>query len=510
MDADAALIQVPVVGALGLVLSVALERLLRPLPPLRRPAAAWCVHAALWCGLYALLVLLLGRVWCAMAAASAVLLTLILVNNAKRRNLREPFLFQDYDYFLDALRFPRLFLPFLGLKSFCLAAVCFAAAVLCLLAERPPAARLALNGQLGGALGMLLVALLVLWRTAQRQSPALCFTPEEDIRRLGLSAFLWAYAIASRVPPVAVSPFRHVQRGMAPERPHLIAVQSESFFDARTLFSGIRADVLSCFDLMCAESVMHGPLRVPAWGANTVRSEFSFLTGIAARDMGVHQFNPYQTIAGGWAVDSLPGLLKKLGYRTICIHPYWARFYARDRVLRRLGFEDFLDISAFADAERAGAYVSDREVGRRILDLLDGATEPTFVFAITMENHGPLHLDTCRPDADENFYHSPPPSGCAELDAYLRHLRHADRMLHLLREGLEQASYSASLCFYGDHVPIMPAAYTVLEAPRGLVPYFCRHTRRLMNNAQRTPCGELPLTVEELSLRWLRSLQLAD
>lgn len=515
MAVDAALIEVPAVGAFGLALSVVLERFLRPKPLLRRPLAAWCVHAGLWCAVYASLVLLLGRVWCAMAASLAVLLTLVLVSNAKIKNLREPFLFQDYDYFLDAVRFPRLFLPFLGVKNFCLAAVCFAAAIFCLLAEVPPPARFALNGQVGGALLVLLAACLALRRLAHAPPLFLRFVPEDDLRRLGLTAFLWAYALASRVPPAAVSPFRQIKKAKPPIRPHLIAVQSESFFDARTLFNGIRPDVLSCFDAMCTEAALHGPLQVPAWGANTVRTEFSFLTGIAARDMGVHQFNPYQTIAGGWPVEALPGMLREQGYHTVCIHPYWGKFYARDRVLRQLGFEAFWDITAFASAERIGAYISDLEVGRRILEILNRTTVPTFLFVITMENHGPLHLDACPPTAEENFYHRPPPPGCEELTAYIRHLNHADQMLRLLREELVQAAFPASLCFYGDHVPIMPETYKVLRAPVGIVPYLCWHNCRLREALEDTTGRDLatrldiiPQHVHDLSLQWLHSLHL--
>lgn len=514
MAVDNALFQVLGTGVLGLGLSVGLECFLRPQPLLLgRPIGAWCIHAALWCAVYAILVLLLGRVWCAMAAASAILLTLVLVSNAKIRSLREPFLFQDYDYFLDALRFPRLFLPFLGVKNFCLAAVCFVAAIFCLLAEIPPTSRFFLNGQLGGALGILLAALALVWVQSRTQSLPLRFVPEEDMRLLGLTAFLWAYATTARTAPTAVSPFRLLRGNTTASKPHLIAVQSESFFDARSLFHGIRPEVLNCFDAMCTEAALHGPLQVPAWGANTVRTEFSFLTGIAARDMGVHQFNPYQTIAGGWMVDALPQMLKRLGYRTVCIHPYWASFYSRDRVLRQLGFEEFLDISAFSNAERAGAYVSDKEVGRRILELLHETDVPTFCFVITMENHGPLHLDTCLPDAGENFYHCLPPPGCEELDAYLRHLRHADQMLHLLRDGLEQETLAASLCFYGDHVPIMPTTYKVLQAPEGLVPYLCWHTRSLRKSLEERTSSDLAAThaatpqhVHKLSLQWLQSL----
>lgn len=517
MDVDGALLRTLAAGALGLALSAGIERFLLPRPFLLRPKAAWGTHVGLWCAAYALLVLLMGRPWCAMAAASAMLVTLVLVNNAKQKNLREPFLFQDYDYFLDTLRFPRLFLPFLGLKSFCLAAAFFALALAGVLRETPPPSRFDPYGQLGGVLILLAVAVLLLWR-AKRRPPAAGFEPEEDLRNLGLLPTLWAYAVASRALPDAASPFVGASAPARHCAPHLVAIQSESFFDARSFFAGIRPDVLRSFDMLRAEADIHGPLTVPAWGANTVRTEFSFLTGIEARLMGVHRFNPYQTVARGWAVDSLPLFLKKLGYRTICIHPYWARFYGRDRVLRQLGFDMFLDISAFDGAQRAGSYVSDEEVGKRIMHVLREATCPTFIFAITMENHGPLHLDPFRLERAENLYSFPPPDGCDELGTYLRHLRNADGMLHLLRTALDQAIFPASLCFYGDHVPIMPSAYNVLEAPAGIVPYLCWSNQGARDAAPRggksaasaaDATGEKrPLAVHDLAPAWLKSMEM--
>ena len=139
MGVEGAFFRVLAVGAVGLALSVGIERFLVPRPFLIRPKEAWGAHVALWCAVYTPLVLLMDRPWCALAATSAILVTLVLVSNAKYKSLREPFLFHDYDYFLDAIRYPRLFLPFLGLKSFCLAAVFFILALLGFLYEQPPA-----------------------------------------------------------------------------------------------------------------------------------------------------------------------------------------------------------------------------------------------------------------------------------------------------------------------------------------------------------------------------------
>ena len=91
---------------------------MRPRPLFSRPKEAWAIHIGVWLSVHAVLTVALGRPWFATAVLLAFLLMLVLVNNAKFKALREPFVFQDYDYFLDALRYPRMYIPFLGWWKF--------------------------------------------------------------------------------------------------------------------------------------------------------------------------------------------------------------------------------------------------------------------------------------------------------------------------------------------------------------------------------------------------------
>jgi phosphoglycerol transferase MdoB-like AlkP superfamily enzyme len=211
----------------------------------------------------------------------------------------------------------------------------------------------------------------------------------------------------------------------------------------------------------------------------------------------VHRFNPYRAIAGGSNVSSLASWLKRLGYRTICIHPYPASFYRRDRVYPRLGFDEFLDIRAFGEAERFGPYIGDAAVAEKIAAVLGEATGSVFIFAITMENHGPLHLEKVNPEDVVALYHTPPPDGCDDLTIYLRRLRNADRMIGALRQTLEQCPNPASLCWFGDHVPIMPKVYEILGEPDGATEYV------IWNNRSAALVFPDALAANELMMRWL-------
>ncbi|RDE50529.1 MAG: LTA synthase family protein [Candidatus Accumulibacter meliphilus] len=496
----------------GAGLCLLLERLLRPpvLPFWKWPLAALAIHLGVWLGLFTCLLLVLQRPLFAASALLAGMLFLVLVSNAKYHALREPFIFQDFEYFSDVFKHPRLYLPFLGAGKAALAVLAFGGAVYAGLAlEESLLLALSVGDFLTGSAMLALAAGLVLWWAARRKL-VVTFEAANDLCRLGLLGAMWRYGEEELLPCPLRSPFDGGSAGSTKatnpsrgEAAHLVVVQSESFFDPRRLDAGIRSEVLREFDALQAESACSGQLEVAAWGANTVRTEFAFLSGLAGEALGVHRFNPYRRLARQ-GVATLASFLQARGYRTICVHPYAASFYDRHKVFPRLGFDEFIDIRSFAGAARSGPYVGDLAVAEKVCSLLKSAGEqPLFVFVISMENHGPLHLEKMRPDEAERFYSRPPPAGCDELTIYLRHLRNADRMAGMLRAGLEALPGRSGLCWYGDHVPIMPDVYRTLGAPAGQTDYFIWR-----KNGQPKPGIRRDLKVEDLGSLFLQEMGL--
>lgn len=504
---DAAFVTVLMASLVGLVVSIAIEAMMSPRPSLVRPEAAWALHCGLWWVAHAAATLVLGRPWFGAGVVLAFLLMVVLVSNAKYRAMREPFVFQDYEYFVDTIRHPRLYIPFLGWKKFLGALTGFVLAfALGLWGEEVPEKRLAWCSQLGGIVitgGLGLILIFV----AKHCQLRVAYDPEKDTRVLGFLASMWRYAEEEKKPPTGISQFHRVAvKHDRMELPHLVAVQSESFFDPRPLFAGIRHDVLSEWDDLKGDALAYGKLRVPAWGANTVRTEFAFLTGLGEDRLGVHRFNPYRAIASGWRVSSIATFLRGLGYRTLCVHPYPGGFYRRDRVYPQLGFEVFYDIKAFDGARRAGPYISDAAVADFVAAIVQEAQGPVFVFVITMENHGPLHMERVAPGDVEALYNLAPPPECDELTIYLRHLRNASRMIASLRQSLDRCDRSASLCWYGDHVPIMPKVYEVFGVPGFDVEYVIWNNLKTNRHEPR----EVAMSANELAISWLLSCDVFD
>lgn len=462
--------------AAGAVLSLLVERLLQPagtLPFWKRPWAALAIHMGLWLLLFTLDFAVFRRPWFAVATVLAFLLLVIQVSNAKFHSLREPFIVQDFEYFTDAIKHPRLYLPFLGMGRALIIAVGFGAALYAgLTLETALTARMPARDFFLGIIALAVFGLVLLFSGARKKLTVI-LEPATDLRQLGLMASLWRYGEEEHKPHCVCSryDFEEPAPDIAKALPNLVVVQSESFFDARRLFPGIRMDVLREFDGIKTSAACQGQVEVSAWGANTVRTEFSFLSGLDPEAQGVHRFNPYRKLARQ-GIPTLAGFLKHCGYRTVCIHPYLAGFYARDQVFPLLGFDEFIDIRDFNDAGKTGPYIGDIAVAEKVCALLAASTQPVFVFVITMENHGPLHLEKVREGDLERLYSSPPPAGCDDLTIYLRHLSNADRMAGMLRDQLAALPGAGWLCWYGDHVPIMPAVYEAMSPPDGQTDYL--------------------------------------
>ncbi|MBE9607834.1 LTA synthase family protein [Chitinilyticum piscinae] len=458
----------------GVLVTLLLERAMLPAPApcWRRPWLANLLHVNGWLMVYCFELLLFQRPWFAALLSTGFFALLVLVNNAKYVALREPFIFQDFEYFFDALRHPRLYIPFFGIAKTIAGFLVFGLVLATgFWLETSVLVRLSPWHFWGGLL-LLVGVCAVLCVLGKKCNPHLQFSPAEDLRAHGVYAYMHYYAWAeSHIPCDVCDPPASWSADGLPLATRVLVIQSESFFDARTLSSDIRADVLLEYDRLCASSWQTGGLTTPAWGANTVRSEFAFLSGLSPVRMGVQQFNPYRKLAKS-SPYTLARWFRQRGYRTVCIHPYPASFYERDRVYPELGFDEFIDITAFEPPEAGLPYVGDVALADKVAAVLEAADGPLFCFVITMENHGPLHLESVNEQDEARLYISKRQApGCKDLTVYLRHQLNADRMVRHLRGVLERGEQPAVLCWYGDHVPVMPAVYDHYGAPDGRTRY---------------------------------------
>ena len=230
MAADDAAFAIGLPLLAGLILSLSFEQWLKPKPP-RRPlaAGALAVHAGLWLPWQAAFSMMIGRPWLALVVSLIGTMTLVVVSNAKYRSLREPFTVHDFEYFVDMVRHPRLYLPFLRFtRQTTLASILMFLALVAafffepwLFSRYPPMAILETYGAVSGCAVLLLAV-------GDRARLEMSWNALADLEMHGLIACLWAYARESRpAPPTAATHWGWGKPREKTNRPHHKIVQNE-------------------------------------------------------------------------------------------------------------------------------------------------------------------------------------------------------------------------------------------------------------------------------------------
>lgn len=420
--------------------------------------------------LYSLLLLIFQRPFFAFIVSLTLLGVVMIVNQTKVQTLREPLVASDFLMYAQVFRFPRLYLPFLNIVSLFMLAVALPLSVSLVLYFEESQDIDFLK------LGLLFVSSGLLFYWSAKTLP-MSTEITKDYADFGLLACLAAYSVQALLPKNRQRFEAVLQRQTLPVCDEanvladIVAIQSESFFDVRRMSHDIKPEVLDIFDGFRSEAHFAGKVSVPAWGANTLRTEFAFLSGIENSRLGLYRYYPYFFMRH-LTLETLPKILQKQGYRTICLHPHEKAFFGRGRVFERLGFDEFIDIQSFQEADKFGPYVSDEAVARKVQYLLETSQQPTFIFVITMENHGPLHLEAIE-DAEMEVL-SDEKHGLIDRDLaiYTRHIKNTNKMLKILRDYLSAANKPAFLAFYGDHLPALSGCFERYDFTSNQSDYF--------------------------------------
>ncbi|WP_321901625.1 LTA synthase family protein [Burkholderia cenocepacia] len=453
-----------------IALSFAVDAIAVPRAPLRRPLLSSVLHIAAVLFVFDLVFAATCRPLFSTCASLALVGLVAAVSNAKYESLREPFVFTDLSLFSQLFSHPRLYLPFLSVGKVVAIGVGILLVIAGFVVERPVHRGSVAIAWFAVALPFALAVLV-----AARLS--LTLDPDADQRRHGFFAVFVAYLL-NGLRPATFRKFREIvaagsfATGKRNRRPDVIVIQSESFFDARRLGDAVVPGLFARFDNARREAVWYGEMTVPAWGANTMRTEFAVLTGTESFSLGYARFYPYAFVRN--KIASLASWFDRCGYDTVAIHPYYADFFGRKRVFPLLGFTRFLDIRHFASASRAGPYVADAAVSESIIAELEGAGDdrPRFIFAMTMENHGPLHLEQVLPGDSSSRHTLGEDASWRDLTAYLRHIENADAMIGRLLDHLRSSDRETVVCFYGDHVPALPHVFDKLGVSPQTSDYF--------------------------------------
>ncbi len=232
--------------------------------------------------------------------------------------------------------------------------------------------------------------------------------------------------------------------------PNIIVIMNEAYCDLDVYPNKVNTNipVTPVWDSL-KENTLRGYALTSVYGGNTVNSEFEFLTGssMAFLPMGAVPYGQYvqeDTFSLAW-------VLRSYGYQAMATHNYDATGWDRVTVYPRLGFQKSTFLESYPQQDLIRGFVSDREQYEYILDLMDAQQAPTFLFAVTMQNHGGYIAQegTYRHTVTLTDY----PGQYPAVEQYLSLLNASDQAMGYLFERLEQTEEDTVVLIFGDHQP---------------------------------------------------------
>lgn len=239
------------------------------------------------------------------------------------------------------------------------------------------------------------------------------------------------------------------------EKPTVIAVMNETFSDL-SIYQNMHADYQGpTYFKSIDDCLSRGRLYVSAYGGGTANTEFEFLTGnsMAYLGSGVYPYTTYDLTD----TENLAAQFKSLGYYTTAMHPNHGTNWNRENVYKDFGFDQFLTINDFQNAETLRGMVTDKATYDKILELLDTNSNPQFIFDVTMQNHS--GYDTGLIPYDKQMSLNIDGEFNSNVNEYVSLIQQSDEALKYFLNKLSKLDRKVVVVFWGDHQPFFPDTY---------------------------------------------------
>ncbi|CCV06036.1 putative cyclic beta-1,2-glucan modification protein [Mesorhizobium metallidurans STM 2683] len=239
---------------------------------------------------------------------------------------------------------------------------------------------------------------------------------------------------------------------MPAEKPDIIVVMSESFWDP-TKLPGV---TITPDPIPNVRALRSGYMFSPEFGGMTANIEFEALTGFSNAFLPAGSI-PYQQYVRA-PTPSLATFLKSEGYRARAIHPGTNWFWNRGAVYADFGFNDFKSEETLPPMQKRGPLASDASMTDEIIREADASADPVFFFAVSLQNHGPY--EPYRYYNPTHKVQAPISQWAREsLLSYTEGSSDADRGLERLIEWAKKRDRPTVIAFFGDHLPPLGPVY---------------------------------------------------
>ncbi|WP_459195511.1 LTA synthase family protein [Wukongibacter baidiensis] len=243
-------------------------------------------------------------------------------------------------------------------------------------------------------------------------------------------------------------------------QPNIVVIMSEAFWDPSVMkevkFSSPPTPNIN----KLKPTSIYGYLESPTFGGGTANTEFELLTGNS-----IHFFNSGYMVYPNEIKEpiiALPSILKNQGYTCKAIHPFKNWYWNRREVYKHMGFDEYISEEYLVDPIYKGFFISDEYVTDLIIKELEASNDPTFIFAVTMQNHGPYDDNRYNGHTKDIDISAKVSSESLQiLQTYTQGVYDADKALGKLIDYCNGLSKPTIVLFFGDHLPVLGKNYKV-------------------------------------------------
>ncbi len=234
---------------------------------------------------------------------------------------------------------------------------------------------------------------------------------------------------------------------------NLVVILDETFYDPELLgkyYAHEGGDVVPNVHKYFRE-YPSGYMYSTEYGGSTANVEYEVLTGLSNFWAQTMVYNNYTG-----TTEYMPGvatLAKSEGFEAIGLHSFTDTYFDRPGAYRAMQFDDYISLSVgefkHTELENGGAYVSDRESFREILDYLEADDEPLLISMVTMQNHGrydaagydEYHFTLDNQDVEQRYL----------VESSFESLHYADEYLGEFLEEVSELEERTVVLWFGDH-----------------------------------------------------------
>ncbi len=241
----------------------------------------------------------------------------------------------------------------------------------------------------------------------------------------------------------------------AGEKPHIIFVMNESFFDVtRMPHLTFSADPLPNYHRLESQA-SYGRFYTTTCGGGTGWVEMQVFNGVARDLLSPDRANTDLTAEEYALLPSYVRVLKENGYHTAAFHAHTSEMYNRAINYPEIGFDEVLFFEPFkTGATYEGGYFDDSSSADVIISLFEKYREdPTYIYTMTMQNHQPYYAGRYSEDRVKVESDRLTAEDLEVLQCYVNGICDADRMLGKLTDYFARVEEPVILVFAGDHVP---------------------------------------------------------